>query len=67
MEYTSPDGEEGYPGEVKLTIKFTLLLDGRLVIDYKATTTKATPISLTNHGYFNLAGDVSIINIWRCS
>uniref|UniRef100_A0A8D9ART8 Aldose 1-epimerase n=1 Tax=Cacopsylla melanoneura TaxID=428564 RepID=A0A8D9ART8_9HEMI len=56
MAYTSVDGESGFPGTVHATVTFTLTLDNRLIIKYNATTDKKTPINLTNHAYFNLAG-----------
>ncbi len=56
LTYTSPDGEEGYPGKVDFTVHFQLTDKNELVISYFARTDKATPINLTNHSYFNLAG-----------
>ena len=58
FSYTSPDGEEGYPGNLQAGVTFTLMEDG-LKIEYTATTDRATPVNLTNHSYFNLAGSRS--------
>jgi len=54
--YQSPDGEDGYPGQVNVTVKYTLSEDHRLTLDFHATTSKPTPLNMTNHVYFNLAG-----------
>ena len=56
MYYTSPDGEEGYPGRIRAGIQYSLYVDGRLRVVYTGESDRATPFNPTNHSYFNLAG-----------
>jgi aldose 1-epimerase len=56
MSYISEDGQEGYPGNLACSVKYTLTKDDKLKISFEAETDKKTIVNLTNHSYFNLAG-----------
>lgn len=62
MTHLSPDGTEGYPGTVSVRVTYRLTPDNRLVVDYLATTDRATPINLSQHSYFNLAGHGGLVS-----
>jgi aldose 1-epimerase len=57
LSYLSPDGENGFPGNLNLIVTYTLTEENELKIDYKATTDKPTVLNVTNHAYFNLRGE----------
>ena len=57
FSYTSPDGDEGFPGNLKLDVTYSLTADNGFKIEYKATTDKPTVVNLSNHSFFNLKGD----------
>jgi len=57
LEFTSPDGDQGYPGELTTKVTYTLTQQNEIVMDYEATTDAATIVNLTNHAYWNLQGE----------
>lgn len=63
FEYDSPDGEEGYPGTVNFSVRYTLKDDNTVVIDYTAVTDADTVVNFTNHSYFNLDGTLGNTDI----
>jgi aldose 1-epimerase len=61
FSYDSPDGDQGFPGNLRVTVLYRLTDSNELQLEYTARTDKATPVNLTNHSYFNLDGDKDIL------
>ena len=61
LRHISPDGDQGYAGTLDAAVAYTLTDDDALIIDFAATSDRATPINLTHHGYFNLAGQGDVL------
>ena len=59
--FVSQDGDQGYPGNVTATATYTISDNNELIIEYSATTDSPTVVNMTNHAYFNLAGNVSMV------
>jgi aldose 1-epimerase len=59
FEHTSPDGDEGYPGTVRVSVSYSLTPGNELMVEYRAKTDRPTPINLSQHSYFNLVGEGS--------
>ena len=62
LTHTSPDGDEGYPGTLRARVSYTLTDRNELIVEYHATSDKPTPVNLTQHSYFNLAGGGDILD-----
>jgi aldose 1-epimerase len=62
LSLVSPDGDQGYPGELTVQLTYTLTRENELWIDYQATTSAATPLNLTNHTYWSLAGSADALH-----
>lgn len=57
FSHVSPDGDEGYPGTLKLTVTYTITKDNEIILSYEGVSDKRTPFNPTNHSFFNLSGD----------
>jgi aldose 1-epimerase len=57
FQHTSPDGDEGYPGTLRVSVSYSLKPSNELVVEYRAIADRATPVNLSQHSYFNLAGE----------
>jgi aldose 1-epimerase len=62
LSHTSPDGDQGFPGALRASVRYALSGDGALRLDYEAETDRPTAVNLTNHAYFNLAGGGSVLD-----